>query len=55
MSVLSENVENLFDIPPDVKNSLNDDYDAMTKGFKLVFPLASPGNCHTHVVVISMP
>ena len=42
MSELLEHVEKLFGRPQDVKNFFNDDDDAIFKGFKLVFPLASP-------------
>ena len=52
---LSERVEKLFHMPPDVKNSLNDDNDAMFKGLKLVLPLASLGDCCTRIVATSAP
>ena len=55
MSGLSECVEKLFHMPPGVKNSLNDDDDAMFKGLKSMFPLDFPNNCYAHVVVMSMP
>ena len=55
MSVLSEHVGNLFRTPTDAKNSLNDDDNAMLKGFKLVFSLDPPGNCCAHAVVMNMP
>ena len=40
---------------PDDKNSLNDNDNEMLKGFKLVFPLASLGNCCACVIAMSMP
>ena len=52
MSGLSERVEKL---PPDVKNSLNDNDGAMFKGFKYVFPLASSCNCCTQTIAMSVP
>ena len=55
MSGMSEYVDKLFHMPPDVKDSLNDNDDAIFKGFKLVFPLASPGSFCVHMVAMSMP
>ena len=55
MSGLSKCVEKLIHMPPAVKKSSNNNDDPTFKGFKLMFPLASLGDCCAHVLVTGMP